>query len=280
MATPAEILITGGVVATLASVVGGGMKAFGAELPLIASLRRQLLLFCIGTAFVALGLYLRSMEIVRPERQETAPTKAEPAPITPPGAEVRDEQLLSYYAPDNRIEQAFGRPEEERPFGDGIYRHYVAGDEIGGTWFRDYRQNGQRIAMGLYTEVPGIFIPNSGDLLDAYTLRDALADCSAVEFDSVALAYAVHDCTTSGAIGYLYRAFIFGTASPRNQTVAINPQCTGDLSERPAADRIQFLRRQCAQTLSMKASGVVLSDNQAVLEEVLPHFLAMLYASQ
>lgn len=52
-----EILVSGGVAALLAAIVGGGLKAFGVELPLLASVRRQALLLVAGAALVGLGLY-------------------------------------------------------------------------------------------------------------------------------------------------------------------------------------------------------------------------------
>jgi hypothetical protein len=53
-----EILITAGVVAILASVAGGGLKGFGIEVPLLASLRRQVLLMIVGAGLLGLGLWL------------------------------------------------------------------------------------------------------------------------------------------------------------------------------------------------------------------------------
>ena len=58
MATPAEILITGGVVAILAAAIGGGLKAFGFELPLVSTVKRQALLFVIGIAFLGSGFFV------------------------------------------------------------------------------------------------------------------------------------------------------------------------------------------------------------------------------
>lgn len=52
-----EILITAGVVAVLASIAGGGLKGFGIEVPLLASLRRQVALLIVGAGLVGLGLY-------------------------------------------------------------------------------------------------------------------------------------------------------------------------------------------------------------------------------
>jgi hypothetical protein len=52
----AEILVGGGVAALLAALVGGGSKAFGIELPVLASVRRQGLLAIAGVALVSLGL--------------------------------------------------------------------------------------------------------------------------------------------------------------------------------------------------------------------------------
>lgn len=52
-----EILVSGGVAAILAAIVGGGLKAFGVELPLLASVRRQAVLLVVGGLLVALGLF-------------------------------------------------------------------------------------------------------------------------------------------------------------------------------------------------------------------------------
>lgn len=51
-----EILVGGGVAALLAALVGGGSKAFGIELPVLASIKRQALLAITGVLLVALGL--------------------------------------------------------------------------------------------------------------------------------------------------------------------------------------------------------------------------------
>ena len=53
----AEILITAGVVAVLAAIAGGGLKGFGVEVPLLASLRRQVALLVVGAGLLGLGLY-------------------------------------------------------------------------------------------------------------------------------------------------------------------------------------------------------------------------------
>lgn len=52
----AEILVSGGVAAVLAAVAGGGLKAFGVELPLLASVKRQALVMIAGAGLIALGL--------------------------------------------------------------------------------------------------------------------------------------------------------------------------------------------------------------------------------
>jgi hypothetical protein len=70
----AEILITAGVVAVLAAIAGGGLKGFGVEVPLLASLRRQIALLVVGAALLGLGLY---------QARENGPAKApaEPQPV-------------------------------------------------------------------------------------------------------------------------------------------------------------------------------------------------------
>jgi hypothetical protein len=52
----AEILVSGGVAAVLAAVAGGGLKAFGVELPLLATVKRQVLVMIVGAGLIALGL--------------------------------------------------------------------------------------------------------------------------------------------------------------------------------------------------------------------------------
>lgn len=51
-----EILVSGGVAAVLAAVAGGGLKAFGVEVPLLATVKRQLLTVAVGISLIALGL--------------------------------------------------------------------------------------------------------------------------------------------------------------------------------------------------------------------------------
>ena len=51
-----EILVSGGVAAVLAALVGGGLKAFGIELPILASVPRQALLAVAGLGMLAAGL--------------------------------------------------------------------------------------------------------------------------------------------------------------------------------------------------------------------------------
>jgi hypothetical protein len=67
----AEILITAGVVAVLAAIAGGGLKGFGVEVPLLASLRRQVALLVVGAALLGLGLY---------KSQESGPAMAAAEP--------------------------------------------------------------------------------------------------------------------------------------------------------------------------------------------------------
>lgn len=74
-----EILVGGGVAAILAALAGGGLKAFGVELPILASVNRQVLVALTGIALVALGLLLdRGAAGVGP--------KIADAPLAPPGA--------------------------------------------------------------------------------------------------------------------------------------------------------------------------------------------------
>src|SRR5262245_50013860 len=51
-------LVTSGIVCLVAAVVGGGLKAFGMEIPALNSLRRQVILAGLGAALLAIGLSL------------------------------------------------------------------------------------------------------------------------------------------------------------------------------------------------------------------------------
>lgn len=78
-----EILITAGVVAVLASVAGGGLKGFGVEVPLLASVRRQVILLIVGAGLVGLGLYSGSLP-----QGETATTEVASKQAVPPESNV------------------------------------------------------------------------------------------------------------------------------------------------------------------------------------------------
>jgi hypothetical protein len=54
-----EVLVTAGVVALLAAVVGGGLKAFNVEVPIVDSLARQLMLAALGAVFLVAAVVLR-----------------------------------------------------------------------------------------------------------------------------------------------------------------------------------------------------------------------------
>jgi hypothetical protein len=67
-------LLLAGVACVVAAVVGGGLKLLGAEIPLISSTRRQLVLAVIGVALLAWGAAMPSeqQEQRQQERRELA----------------------------------------------------------------------------------------------------------------------------------------------------------------------------------------------------------------
>ncbi len=74
-----EILVGGGVAALLAALVGGGSKAFGIELPVLASVKRQALMAIVVVVLVGLGL----LSGVPPKDGEAmASGSNQPAPVT------------------------------------------------------------------------------------------------------------------------------------------------------------------------------------------------------
>ena len=54
-----SILLSAGVACVIAAVVGGGLKAFNIEVPIVSSLPRQVLLVVVGLAFLASAWILR-----------------------------------------------------------------------------------------------------------------------------------------------------------------------------------------------------------------------------
>jgi len=51
------VLLTTGLACVIAAIVGGGLKAFGMELPILRSLPRQVLLGAVGIALIG-GVFL------------------------------------------------------------------------------------------------------------------------------------------------------------------------------------------------------------------------------
>ena len=93
---PTEILVSGGVAAILAAVAGGGLKAFGVEVPLLASVRRQILLVLVGAVLVALGLFAsrppgKDEGVAAPSGPASATAVAAPPSDTPAAGPVRPE---------------------------------------------------------------------------------------------------------------------------------------------------------------------------------------------
>lgn len=110
----AEILVSGGVAAMLAGVAGGGLKAFGVEVPLLATVKRQLLTVAAGVALIAVGL-LSGSGFLSPARTDdggstaTASTPTQAASPEPPIAS--DEPQGPPKAPDML---SMGFPEARR----------------------------------------------------------------------------------------------------------------------------------------------------------------------
>lgn len=74
--TANEMLVAGGVAAILGALVGGGLKAFGVELPILASLKRQVVLGLTGLGLIVAGLLVRPAAVAEPEVAAPAPEAA------------------------------------------------------------------------------------------------------------------------------------------------------------------------------------------------------------
>src|SRR4051812_27150705 len=58
-----SVLLTAGVVCLIAAIVGGGLKAFGIQLPVLDSLRRQTLLGILGLGLIAMAQFNREQSL-------------------------------------------------------------------------------------------------------------------------------------------------------------------------------------------------------------------------
>jgi hypothetical protein len=73
METP---LITAGIVCLIAAIIGGGLTAFGIEIPVLESGRRQAALGALGALLLAVGLNVDGLS------RSTEPVPSEPPPST------------------------------------------------------------------------------------------------------------------------------------------------------------------------------------------------------
>ena len=81
-------LLTAGLACLVAAIVGGGLKAFGVEILIVASTNRQLLLGVVGVLLLGGALIV----VQRPDaqsKQQDAPQSREPPP------EIKEPQVLS-----------------------------------------------------------------------------------------------------------------------------------------------------------------------------------------
>ena len=84
-----NLLVTGGIICLVTAIIGGGMKLFGAVMPNVSSLWRQLILGVVGTIllFVGIGikenLFTKTQDpVVIPKPTVNLPPKAPPPQTT------------------------------------------------------------------------------------------------------------------------------------------------------------------------------------------------------
>lgn len=80
----ATTLLTTGLLCVFAAIVGGGLQAFGAKVPIIESTRRQLVLSIFGVVLL-IGAWVSSSSngLKRPSTPESTPSPSTPASSTP-----------------------------------------------------------------------------------------------------------------------------------------------------------------------------------------------------
>ncbi len=95
-----EILVSGGVTAVLAAVAGGGLKAFGVEVPLLATVKRQLLTVAVGIVLIAVGLMSGSGVLVtKPAQTGAASAENNSSAASTPATTAAPEVELTSAAP-------------------------------------------------------------------------------------------------------------------------------------------------------------------------------------
>ena len=82
-------LVTTGILCLIAAIVGGGLSGFGIQLPLLQSVRRQLLLGTLGICLIVAGMLAEIAPLPGPP----TPTPVPPAPVVKV-APVTGDQML------------------------------------------------------------------------------------------------------------------------------------------------------------------------------------------
>jgi hypothetical protein len=80
------VILSAGIACVIAGIVGGGLKAFGIEIPAFQSVRRQTLLFVFGVVLILIGLPIKLGLQPSPSDSKTTATPEKPAAraTTPP----------------------------------------------------------------------------------------------------------------------------------------------------------------------------------------------------
>lgn len=98
--TSEEILVSGGVAAVLAAVAGGGLKAFGVEVPLLATVKRQMLTVAAGVVLIAVGLMSGAGILgTKPAQSDTASAADSGSGSAAPGETAAPEVALASEEP-------------------------------------------------------------------------------------------------------------------------------------------------------------------------------------
>jgi hypothetical protein len=79
----AESLLVAGIVCIVASVVGGGVKMLGAEMPVLSSFGRQALLFAVGLAFLFASFIVMQPKAAAPSSASPTASASQSGPAAP-----------------------------------------------------------------------------------------------------------------------------------------------------------------------------------------------------
>lgn len=186
-------LLVAGIACIIAALVGGGLRAFTIEIPLLSSVRRQIMLGIFGAVLLVLSFALwRKSEssaspVPTPHRNEASQTSPGPSPpAQPPPIQEISLAKSSFLLPDDGIEMNNARVGPFCCTGNVVIVRSPDGSPVGYIYFYSWKGQAYNVEGG--SIVPDISLLVSGPATLA-TLGNGGADQpqSQIEFQAAQL---------------------------------------------------------------------------------------------